>query len=145
MLRRRSLIELLDEMQKRIEDSFEEFFEMFRERPSWDISRGCFEPLTDVIETQNEVIVTADLPNVAKENIKIHSTEDTLEIEATMRRGIRFERWGTIQREVEFCAFHKSMKLPAKVEPEKAKAKFKMGILEIHIPKQVKRISVKIE
>ncbi|MHA1207937.1 MAG: archaeal heat shock protein Hsp20 [Candidatus Freyarchaeota archaeon] len=85
------------------------------------------EPLTDVIETENEVIIVAETPGIDKEEIQLNSTENEVEIRAGNK-------------------FYKKVQLPAVVDPEKAKASYKNGILEIKIPKKEKKgTGIKIE
>lgn len=134
----RTFLERMDELFERLEE------ELFR--PSWDAETQCLEPLVDVEERDDCVVVTADLPYVErKEDIRLDVTEDTLTIEATMVRGFRLERWGTIQRNVEFKGFRKLIKLPVPVDPEGARATFKRGILTVTLPKKVRRYTIRVE
>ena len=136
--RRRSLFEWIDEFFERLE---EEFF-----RPSWDAERCCLEPLVDVEEREDYVVVTVDLPFVErKEDIKLDVTEDSLNVEAVMSRGFRLDRWGTVQRGVEFRSFRKTIKLPTKVDPKGARATFRRGMLRVVLPKKVERFTIKVE
>ncbi|MEM4699985.1 MAG: Hsp20/alpha crystallin family protein [Candidatus Nezhaarchaeales archaeon] len=137
MWRRRSIFERVDELFERIEELF---------RPSWDVEECCLEPLVDVEERESYVVVTADLPFVeSKDDIRLNVTEDALTIEAAMSRGFRLERWGTVQRGVEFKSFRKVVRLPARVDPEGARATFRGGILRVLLPKRVERYRIKVE
>ena len=77
------------------------------------------EPLVDIVETDGEVHVVAELPGVEKEDIKLHGTEDTLTITVD-----------TPQRK-----YHKEVALPAKVNVKEAKTQYKNGVLEVTLPK----------
>jgi HSP20 family protein len=77
------------------------------------------EPLVDIVETDNEVQVVAELPGVEKEDIKLHGTEDSLVISVD-----------NPQRK-----YYKEVKLPAKVNVKEAKTQYKNGVLEIRLPK----------
>ncbi len=77
------------------------------------------EPLVDVVETDSEVHVVAELPGVEKTDIKLHGTEDTLTISVD-----------TPQRK-----YYKEVKLPAKVNVKEAKTAYKNGVLEVTLPK----------
>jgi HSP20 family protein len=77
------------------------------------------EPLVDVVETDGEVHVVAELPGVEKDEIKLHGTEDTLTISVD-----------TPQRK-----YHKEITLPAKVNVKEAKTQYKNGVLEVKLPK----------
>ncbi len=88
-------------------------------RPRIDI-REEREPLVDVIRTDGEIKVIAELPGVEKKDINLHGTEDTLTISVD-----------TPQRK-----YYKEVKLPEKVEPTKAKSTYKNGVLEVTLPKK---------
>ncbi|MGB9660356.1 MAG: Hsp20/alpha crystallin family protein [Nitrososphaerales archaeon] len=129
-------------------DWFDEFFEQaFDElmRPSWDAVGKCLVPLINIEDKEDEIVVTVDLPCVqSKEDIDLNATEDNLEIIAQIREAIRWQRWGTSQRGLEFKKFRRSIRLPEKVDPESARAIFKNGILRISLPKVRKRHTIRI-
>jgi len=77
------------------------------------------EPLVDIIETDGEVHVVADLPGVEKNDIKLHGTEDIL----------------TISVDTPQHKYYKEVTLPAKVNIKEAKTQYKNGVLEVTLPK----------
>jgi len=77
------------------------------------------EPLVDVIETNGEVHIVAELPGVEKKDIKLHGTEDALSISVD-----------TPQRK-----YFKEITLPTKVKVKEAKTEYKNGVLEITLPR----------
>lgn len=77
------------------------------------------EPLVDVMETDGEVKVIAELPGVEKKDIKLHGTENTLTISVD-----------TPQRK-----YHKEVETPTKIDVKKAESIYKNGVLEITVPK----------
>jgi HSP20 family protein len=77
------------------------------------------EPLVDIIETDGEVHVVAELPGVEKSDIKLHGTEDILTISVD-----------NPQRK-----YYKEVTLPAKVNIKEAKTQYKNGVLEVTLPK----------
>jgi HSP20 family protein len=79
------------------------------------------EPLVDVIKTNGEIKVIAELPGVEKEDIKLHGTENTLTISVD-----------TPQRK-----YYKEVELPTIVEPKQAKSTYKNGVLEVTFPKKM--------
>lgn len=81
------------------------------------------EPLVDVYATNGEVKVIAELPGVEKEDIQLHGTEDSL----------------TISVDTPERKYYKEVKLPAKVNPKKAKTRYKNGVLEVTLPKEEER------
>jgi len=87
-------------------------------------------------QSEDALIVEVDLPLVRKEDIHIRLLAKSVEIEATMYRCMRFERWGTVQRSCEFSSFHRVIPLPTAVMAEDVKATFQKGILRIELQKK---------
>ncbi|MEZ0319147.1 MAG: archaeal heat shock protein Hsp20 [Pyrobaculum sp.] len=83
------------------------------------------DPLTDIVEEDDKIKVVVDMPGVEKEDIKIYVSEDgrTLTIDAR----------GKDRR------YHKDIRLPAAVDPNKAKASYKNGVLSVELEKTEKR------
>ena len=88
-------------------------------RPRIDIKEQR-EPLVDVMQTDGEVKVIAELPGVEKEDIKLHGTEKSV----------------TITVDTPERKYYKEVELPAKVETKKTKASYKNGVLEITLEKK---------
>jgi len=87
-------------------------------KPSFSIKEER-EPLVDVVDTNGEIKVVAELPGVEKKDIKLHGTEDTL----------------TISVDTPERRYYKEVKLPAKVNTKGAKTSYKNGVLEVTLPK----------
>jgi HSP20 family protein len=93
----------------------------------------------DISETENEVIVRADLPGFSKEEVSVRATENSLEIEAKHKEKIeeRGEKFYRVERKV--GSFRRLISLPMEIEPEKSKARMKDGVLEVILPKREKK------
>ncbi|MHA1710675.1 MAG: archaeal heat shock protein Hsp20 [Candidatus Freyarchaeota archaeon] len=78
------------------------------------------EPLVDVLETEDEVKVVAELPGVEKEDIELSATGRML----------------TISVDTPERKYYKELELPVEVEPETAKSTYKNGILEVTLKKR---------
>ena len=95
--------------------------------------KGYDVPPIDLIDTNEEIIAMIALPGIAKENIDLAVTEDTLSITAkAMPRTA-----GYLRREMSPEGFKREIKLPVDVKPEQVKARFDNGILEVRLPKLV--------
>ena len=79
------------------------------------------EPLVDIVETDGEVQVVAELPGVDKKDIKLTATEDEL----------------TISVENPEHKYFKQVALPVKVRVREARTQYKNGVLEVAFPKAV--------
>ena len=77
------------------------------------------EPLVDILETDGEIHVVAELPGVDKKDIKLHGTEESL----------------TISVDIPQRKYYKEVALPAKVKVNEAKTGYKNGVLEVTFPK----------
>lgn len=105
------------------------------------------EPYADVQETDDEVIVTAEIPGVEKGDIKLRVQDSTLEISAEKKHEAEERKKDFYLAERSYSKFYKALNLPAKVLSEKAKATYKNGVLEVRLPKAEpqKKTTIKVE
>ncbi|MEM3506486.1 MAG: Hsp20/alpha crystallin family protein [Candidatus Bathyarchaeia archaeon] len=133
---------------KRIREEIDRMIEDFLKRPREAIERMAIpsleEPLIDVYEVNNEVVIVADLPGIEKEKINVNATEDSVEINAEIKRLENIERISYIKQERKYERFYRKISLPVKVKPEYAKSKYENGVLEIRLPKLEVKKGVKI-
>ncbi|ASJ09653.1 heat-shock protein [Thermococcus siculi] len=94
------------------------------------------EPFVDIFDRGDRFVITAELPGVRKEDIKLRVTEDTVYLEAQVRREKELEQEGAIRIERYYSGYRRVIRLPEEVIPEKAKARYNNGVLEIEIPKK---------
>jgi HSP20 family protein len=131
---------------RRFEEIMNRMFEEFWGRPSRrrllpSGERGAVvpaeyrEPFIDVIETDKEVTATAEMPGLEKQDIKLNLTEDRLEISAETKHEEKKEEKGYVYRERSSGSYYRAISLPSPVDPDKAKASYKNGVLEIKMPK----------
>jgi len=104
-----------------------------------------WEPPVDIKETDTDIVIKTDLPGVSKDNIDIKISDDILEIKAEVKKKEEEKEEGYIRRERVYKSFYKKVHLPAKVDPEKADAEYKDGVLTIKLPKTEVKKPVKIE
>ncbi|MEM4257591.1 MAG: archaeal heat shock protein Hsp20 [Candidatus Thermoplasmatota archaeon] len=81
------------------------------------------EPLTDIIECDDDIAITVEVPGVDKDDIDLNVSEDTVEIDVRAP-----------QRK-----YHKIVDLPSKVKPKSTKATYKNGVLDIVLEKKDKK------
>ena len=105
------------------------------------------EALTDVWESDDEVVVTMELPGVKKEDIKINVTPRTLEVKAEQKEESKEESEGGIRIERAYKGFYKVVDLPTEVKTDEVKATYNNGVLEVRLPKahKEKKKEVKVE
>lgn len=130
---------------RRFEEMMNRMFEEFWGRPSRRLlpsgERGEIvpaehrQPFIDVIETDKEVIATAEMPGLEKQDIKINLTEDRLEISAETEHEEKKEEKGYVYRERHSGSYYRAISLPSPIDPDNSKASYKNGVLEIKMPK----------
>ena len=107
--------------------------------------RKCFVPRTDIYETESEIIVLADLPGAAKDNIDIMLEKNVLSISANVNPDIP-EGYSLSYGEYEVGDYSRSFRLSNQVDREKIEAVVTDGVLKLILPKaeeaKVKKIAV---
>jgi len=120
------------------------------EWPSWAEGMAPFEgktPKVDVIDRDDEVLVKAELPGVDKKDVDISVTRNTVTIKGTTSHEEKEEKGDYYRCEMSRGSYQRTVMLPADVAEDKAKAKFKDGVLELTLPKleKAKRHTVKVD
>ncbi|MDI6826560.1 MAG: Hsp20/alpha crystallin family protein [Candidatus Aenigmarchaeota archaeon] len=90
----------------------------------------------DLSDTDGELVLYADLPGFEKDDVRIHVTEDTIDIRAEKRREKRVETKTMYRQERAMGTLRRFMSLPVKVDPEGVDAEFKDGVLTIRMKKK---------
>ena len=104
------------------------------------------EPLIDIVDADDEVIITAELPGMRKEDVELTISDNVLTISAKREEEKSEEKENYLYRERVYSGFQRSIRLPVEVDEERAEAKFNNGVLEVRIPKKAsegKRIEIK--
>jgi len=115
-----------------LDELFDELMETpFLTRPLW--SSGF--PPVDVAETENEVVVKAEIPGIDPKNLEVHVTDENVDIKGEVKDEWEEKGVGYCRRERYAGAFSRSIALPARVKQEEVKAQYKDGILTITLPK----------
>ncbi|MEX2008087.1 MAG: Hsp20/alpha crystallin family protein [Candidatus Spechtbacterales bacterium] len=89
----------------------------------------------DVYETAREIIVKSTVAGVAQENLEIDVTADSVSIRGVREKDEKISTDSYFYQECYWGAFSRSILLPTEIDPDKAKATLKNGILTIRMPK----------
>ena len=100
-----------------------------------DLVSGTWVPPVDVAETQDKILVRAEVPGIRQEDISIEFENGLL----TLRGERKLEKtegvtWHRVERI--YGNFSRSFTLPRSVDPERIAATYREGILEIEVPKR---------
>ncbi len=139
----------MQRMQEEMDRMFEGFtgfgpFEIYRSRealPSHtesDIACSNYKrPLADMWETDKDVLATLEIPGVTKEDIDINVVDDSLEIKVEKKEELKEEgkKQGMYRLERRYGGYYRTMSLPENVDPDKIKATYENGVLELRMPK----------
>ena len=114
-------------------EPFKEFIEKFFEE---DLDFSISPRLaTDVYETDKDLVVEMQVPGFKKEDIKVSFQDDYLKVEGKAEEEKEEKEKNYWRKEIRRGSFVRVIPLPKKVDPKKAKASFKDGILKISLPK----------
>lgn len=98
-------------------------------------------PLTDVVETDDSIIIMVDIPGLTKEDIELGISQDSVEITATYEEKSSPANGKFIQKERGYGAVHRTINLSTPVNVKKASASYKNCILTITLPKKQKEMT----
>lgn len=136
----------LSSIQEKMNQLFEDTFSRTRGRDQ-GLGTGMWTPAVDIFETDEAVVVKAELPGVDRDQIGVDVKDGilTLHGERKFEKEVREENYHRIERS--YGTFNRSFSLPASVAQDKISAKFKDGVLEVQLPKResAKPKQIKIE
>ncbi|MCL6615408.1 MAG: Hsp20/alpha crystallin family protein [Firmicutes bacterium] len=94
-----------------------------------------WQPMVDVLDRRNELVVRADLPGLEGKDIEVTVDEDSVTIKGQARVETEEENQGYYRRERSYGSFTRVIPLNVPVKPEEAHATFRNGLLEVILPK----------
>ena len=111
------------------EDTLNRFFSESPASRPWS-------PAVDMVENENELLVTADVPGVKLEDVEIKIEDGTLSF-GGKREFKKEEKAGGYHRiERSYGSFQRAFALPESVDVEKTQAAYDNGVLKITLPKK---------
>jgi len=124
------------------------FGEFFGRTPfSMAATEAIWSPLVDIHETKDAFLLMAELPGVKQEDVEVSVEGDTLTLKGERKREaeVKEDQYHRIERS--YGRFERSILLPSVVDPNRVKATYRDGVLEVQLPKkeEAKPKAVKIE
>jgi HSP20 family protein len=130
----------------RRDDIFADLFRDFLGIGDVDLT---LQPPADVAETDGEITVKLEVPGVAKDDIKVSATDDSLTVSGETRKEIERKGKNVHRQEIRYGSFQRTMALPAEIDPSKTHAELANGVLTVTLPKtphaKAKRIDVAVK
>jgi len=111
---------------------------------------GRMYPQVDISEDNNGYRISADIPGMNREDIRISVENGVLTISGEKKRLVeKTEKEKYYHFERNYGKFSRSFNLPLNVDPESIQAKYQSGVLEIFVKKteesKPKSIEIKVE
>ena len=128
-----------------LQDRINRIFNEANRSEGESVSSKAWTPIVDIFETESDLIVRAEVPGVNRDDIDIEVTTESLTIrgerkfdEDANEKSIRIER--------PYGPFQRSFTIGVPVQPDKVKASYQDGVLQITVPKaeEVKPKKIKV-
>ena len=92
-------------------------------------------PEVDLVDTDGEYVLTAEMPGMTKEDIHIEVGDGLLTLSGEKKETEKHESAQHRYFERRYGSFERSFSLPRAVDPDKVQAEYKDGVLTVHLPK----------
>jgi len=105
-------------------------------------------PRVDIAETENNFLITAELPGIDEKNVDITLDGETLTIKGEKKETSEDKQGEFYSRERSYGQFQRSFEVPATINQNKIDASFSNGVLTVKMPKtpeskkEVKKIPI---
>jgi HSP20 family protein len=115
----------------------------------WSSADVSFVPRLGMEETDEKIILTAELPGLLEKDVDVQIEKDVLTIKGEKKEEKSGQEGSRYFNERHYGAFERSIRLSSAVDKEKISAKFENGILHVTLPKtpeakkEVKKIPIK--
>jgi len=91
-------------------------------------------PTIDIQRCNGDLVVTAELPGLKKEEVKVEMTEEALILEGERKREHKEDHEGYHRYERTYGKFYRAIPLPEGVKADQATAELNDGVLKISVP-----------
>jgi HSP20 family protein len=94
----------------------------------------AWSPTVDVQQCNGDLVVTAELPGLKKEEVKVELTDDSLIIQGERKHEHKEDHEGFHSFERSYGQFYRSIPLPEGAKTDQAKAELTDGVLKVSVP-----------
>ncbi len=123
-----------DESTDELDFLFHSFYK--NRRPVLMSSEKGWRPLTDVFETDENVVVMIDIAGISINDVRLTLFGNILTIRGIRREHHSIEKRHYHKMEIDFGPFERRIELPARIDADRAERRYLQGFLEIVLPKQ---------
>jgi len=116
-----------------------------REKPKEKIFEPEGQLAIDVFQTEKELVIQSAVAGIKLKDLDISIEKDRLAIKGKREKQVEDKEINYFYQECYWGPFSREIILPAEVDPSKAQATFKEGILTIRMPKIEREKKKKIE
>jgi HSP20 family protein len=120
---------------REVEEMFRQYAPVFGRGVRRNGDGGDWTPVADIIETDKEYVIKAELPEVKKEDVKVTLDNNVLTISGERRQEKEHKDGNEIRVESLYGTFSRSFSLPENVDAKSVRAESKDGVLRVRIPK----------
>ncbi len=126
----RDMVTLREKMNRLFEDVFTGRSE------GKEIAASTWAPAVDIFETENDLVMTAEVPGIDEKDIEIKIEDNTLILKGARKfeKETKEENYHRIERS--YGSFYRAFTLPNSIDPEKIQAEHENGVLKITMPKR---------
>ena len=126
------------------------FEDVFAQPGGYDSdAMGVWRPPVDIVDTEDAIVIFAEIPGVEKNQVSIEVKDDVISIQGERVVDKSIGNGSYYRSERIFGRFGRSFALPAMVRTDKIRASFKNGVLKIIIPKpeeeKPRQVSISVE
>ena len=122
----------IDTLHSDVDRLFDAFFQG---RPANGSAGRAWTPAMDLVETEDELVLRADLPGMKEDDVEVEIKDGVLTVSGERRSEHEDKNEGYYRVERSFGSFSRSLSLPDGIDPDQVNANFEDGVLEVHVPK----------
>jgi HSP20 family protein len=126
----RDMVTLREKMNRLFEDVFT------GQSESKELAASSWAPAVDIFETENDLVMTAEVPGIDEKDIEIKIEDNTLILKGARKfeKETKEENYHRIERS--YGSFYRAFTLPNSIDPDKIQAEHENGVLKITMPKR---------
>jgi len=140
----RNVAALQDRINRVFDDSIAHFGDVRDE-----LSTCSWRPAVDIYETDDGVVIQAEIPGVRKQDLTVELKDNLLTLRGKRYAESEIEQDRYLRKERCFGSFHRAFTLQETVSPDKIRAKFRDGVLEVQLPRpeinEPRQVTVEVE